>query len=192
MYVRTRIRNRLAGLGIAPVITTAGTGFVKGIVSRVFGSGPPEKPFPWRFDRPGHEEGYTGKDSPPGMFGIVFGTQHRWFRVWLGSVDDVFGVPRFDISGTIDGGKRKWRAKVTGNSLVLTEDFGRGAVRTNTAMMADLKHWTQWSPSVARPVTTRPTYTVPAAEAGVVGTGSSAIPVLVVAGLLGMMFLFKR
>lgn len=192
MYVRSNRSNRLSGLGVAPFIAAGATGFVKGIASKIFGSGPPQSPFPWRWDKPGHEVGYTGPDAPPGVFGIVFGTNHQWWRVWSGTVDEVFGRPGFDISGSIDGGKRKWRARVIGDKLQLTEDFGKGPVPTFSGTEQQLKSWTNWSPAPFQPSFTDPRDTVPSNSATVIGSSSSSIGMLIAGALVGLYFLFKR
>lgn len=196
------VRTGLSGLGVAPVVAGAVTKFGFSALKSIFGTKPPEKPFPWRWDKPGGEVGFAGFPNPqPGHFGIVYGTQYKWFRVWDGSVWEVFDTPGFDVHGTIDGDKRAWRAFVKDGKLQLLEDFGKGWVPVFAGTRQQLIDWTHWtSPGVLGPIT-RPAApgVVPAAlavERPIVAAGfapdlgGATMPVLMAAGL-ALMFILK-
>ncbi len=146
-----------SGLGIAPLILSSGLTFGVSAVKKLFGTAPPEKPFPWRWDKPGGAVGYTGPSAKPGYFGIVFGTQYKFFRVWFGSVQEVFGRPGFDVSGTIDGGRRQWRAYVTEGRIQLLENFGRGWVPVFAGTQQQMMDWTEHSGPMRPPAPVTPT-----------------------------------
>lgn len=192
-YVQT-----LSGLGVAPVVAGAVTKFGYSALKSLIGTKPPEKPFPWRWDKATTEIGYTGPQARPGHFGIVYGTQYKWFRVWAGTVNDVFGVPGFDISGTIDGGKRAWRAYVTEGRIQLLEDFGKGWVPVFAGTQRQMIDWTGHVGPIRRPqvaVTARPAVT--AAPAPVIAAGllpdlsGATVPLLIPVGL-AIMFMLKK
>lgn len=192
------VRTVLSGLGVAPVVAGAVTKFGYSALKSIIGTKPPEKPFPWRWDKPGREVGFTGFPNPdPGHFGIVYGTQGKWFRVWEGSVNDVFGVPGFDVSGTIDGDKRAWRAYVTEGRIQLLEDFGKGWVPVFSGTKQQMIDWTGHVGSIRRPtaaVTAAPDIgpeTMPTVAAGFAPDLGGATMPLLIAAVLGLMFLLK-
>lgn len=146
---------QMSGLGIDPTTAFMVTKFGYSGLKKLFGTAPPEKPFPWRWDKPGREVGFTGFPNPrPGYFGIVYsGSKHEtpgWHRVWAGSIKDCFDRPGFDISGTMDAGQRAWRAFVRDGKLQVVEDFGQGWVPTFAGTRQQLSDWTG-APSSMRP-----------------------------------------
>jgi hypothetical protein len=192
----------LSGLGIDPVTTIAVGRFAYSGLKKLFGASPPEKPFPWRWDKPGGEVGFAGFPNPqPGHFGIVYGTRYKFFRVWEGSVWEVFDRPGFDISGTIEDGTRAWRAFVKDGKLQLLEDFGKGWVPVFSGTRQQLIDWTHWtSPGVLGPIT-RPAApgvvpAAPAIEPAIVAAGfapdlgGATMPLLMLAGV-ALMFILK-
>jgi len=194
------VRTELSGLGVAPVVAGAVTKFGYSALKSIIGTKPPEKPFPWRWDKPGGEVGFAGFPNPqPGHFGIVYGTQYKWFRVWEGSVWEVFDKPGFDVHGTIDGDKRAWRAFVKDGKLQLLEDFGKGWVPVFSGTRQQLIDWTHWTaPGVLGPITQPaiPGGLVPSAAAPIVaaglapGLGIGAMPLLIAAGV-ALVFILK-
>jgi hypothetical protein len=201
------VRTGLSGLGIDPVTAIAVGRIGYSGLKRIFGTRPPEKPFPWRWDRPGREVGFTGFPNPkPGYFGIVYcGSKHDgagFHRVWEGSVWECFDRPGFDISGTIDGGKRAWRAYVKGGKLQVVEDFGRGWVPVFASTRQQLIDWTHHvAHGVVGPIT-RPAApgvvpASPAIEPAIVAAGfapdlgGATMPLLIAAGV-ALMFILKR
>lgn len=181
-----------SGLGIAPIILGSGLKFGISTVAKFFGTSPPEQTFPWRWDKPGGEVGYTGPSAKPGYFGIVFGTQHRWFRVWFGSVQDVFGRPGFDVSGTIDGGRRQWRAYVTEGRIQLLENFGRGWVPVFAGTQQQMMDWTEHRGPIqpAPPITPTEARVITAPTVAAAGLGA-AVPWFIGAAL-ALMLILKR
>jgi len=180
---------RSSGLGVAPLVLQAGISYGVSAVSKLFGTGPPEKPFPWRWDKPGGAVGYTGPSAKPGYFGIVFGTQHQFFRVWSGSVQEVFGRPGFDVSGTIDGGRRQWRAYVTQGRLQLLENFGSGWVPVFAGTQQQMMDWTEHRGPITPtpPPTVTPVKTLPVVRAGIPTNSNWIVALLIAVGLAGIL-----
>jgi len=197
------VQTGLGGLGIDPATAVMVTKLGYSGLKKIFGTKPPEQPFPWRWDKPGREVGFAGFPNPkPGHFGIVYATKYQFFRVWDGSVWEVFDTPGFDISGTIDDGKRAWRAFVKGGKLQLLEDFGKGWVPVFSGTRQQLIDWTHWvAPGVLGPIT-RPAVAVtapaavaagrmPTVAAGFAPDLGATMPLLMAAGL-ALMFILKR
>ena len=193
----------LSGLGVAPAAVVAAYPVVTSIYTKLFGRTPPEKPFPWRWDKPGREVGFTGLPNlNPGHFGIVYGTQHKWFRVWEGSVNEVFGRPGFDIGGTIDDDRRAWRAFVSDGQIQLIEDFGRGWVPVFSGTEQQMIDWTGHIGPIVRPepalvtqpgFVPQPGFVAAPDPLAVVGAalGDGTLPLLLAAAV-ALVFILKR
>ncbi len=80
------------------------------MISKLFRDGGPSKGYPW------HVKAIPGR---PGFFKIEYGTKSTWFPVWSGSVEQVFGQSRFDVSGNTNRGQ--WRAYRTAGGLQILE-----------------------------------------------------------------------
>jgi hypothetical protein len=193
------VRTGLSGLGVAPVVAGAVTKFGYSALKSILGTKPPEKPFPWRWDKGGAKVGDTTVMVEPGRFGIIYMTGYQFFRVWVGTVNEVFGVPGFDISGTIDDGKRAWRAYVIEGRIQLLEDFGKGWVPVFSGTKQQMIDWTGHVGPIRRPavaVTAAPAIApeaMPIVAAGFVpDLGGATMPLLIAAGLAVMFILKSR
>ncbi len=190
------VSTRSSGLGIDPATAILVGRFGYAGLKKLFGRSPPEKPFPWRWDRPGREVGFAGFPNPkPGYFGIIYMTRHKFYRVWEGSVWEVFDTPGFDISGTIEDGTRAWHAFVKDGKLQVFEDFGKGWVPTFAWTRQQLIEWTYHiAHGVVGPIT-RPAAAgveMPIVAAGFAPDLSGAtVPLLIAAGL-ALVFMFKK
>ena len=187
----------LSGLGVPPAAVVAAYPVVTSIYTKLFGRTPPEQPFPWRWDKPGREVGFTGVPNPrPGHFGIIYMTRHQFFRVWEGSVNEVFGRPGFDVGGTIDDDRRAWRAFVTDGRIQVIEDFGRGWVPVFSGTRQQMIDWTGHMGPIVRPepgLVAEPGFVArpDVLTAAGIGLGGATLPLLIAAGL-AMAFILKR